>query len=1042
MNRFLCYILGLFFVSTSAYAQSDDSTIFIPHNDRTYTQIFDSLTAGLIPARVPYGVLYDRVYPWSEAAAWQSGDTTSMYRLFQTWHDMEYSRVDTTAPVTYDAMRQIVNNMMLSGHLPVLFISYDFARIDLSAVQDGRLSFADSILTDNNFGLPPYTTHHVNMAGLPITDVCAEDTLILEYNNDLHRLSNINNAVLSIRVTDVTEGWQCSLEPNNTQSIVFTQLGIHEIIVEITLGDSSLLTSHQLIRVKNARVTNNGNFCDPVHRVVASTIPYQGFGEQYATTSNADWHIYYHLDQNGHCEYTLKKPIIIIDGYDPDDATTYDMIYDRYLAYFPGGSKALLGDSLRVKGYDVIILNSPKLGEQHSTRILVPDTVRQENSPGNFTTSNHSGRNGGTDFIERNAFVLVKLIQQINDSLTANSSNNKLVVVGPSMGGQISRFALAYMEKQDSLGVPKMSHNCRLWISFDSPHWGANIPIALQSSLYYYGTTGRNVGAKDAYNSKLFSPAGRQLLIEQYGGLYDTEYVRGLYKASLANNGLFNSGGYPMGLRKVALLNGNGAGIQDFSAGALYADLRGKQWGREIFRWKNWFMPGYNATSNCTDLTITITPPVINSSSFATFLSYLFGNFNVVVHNSNNVTNINPHGSMDVVPGSNYNSIYTSWNIFDSVLQLTTNTTSITHTLINTHTFIPTISALGFYNPNFAWDTRVDDRDLVCNNEIPFDNYYMPKTNEQHITLTPENVDWLKQEIYNGDTFSNCPHICAYADNWPSQLCHGSTYQLSVNDVPSGYTVRWETETTATWPTSNLVPSSQTGNPMNVTANRQFINNPNNKLIAYIVNPCGADYKIEKTFGITKASAPPPIITIDSTPTSGRWIANHAFAAPPSGVTTSWTVYNYRTNISDNGSNSGIGDVLALNGDTVAWSLFATGMNSCGNATYSGSYRINSDGSKTDLNIPLARIVSSGNTLSVIPNPASSFWAISYTITGTSHIPVNVVITDLNGKRLLTTKIIDPHHTIISCEHFASGLYIGSVQFDDGATEIVKLRKE
>jgi len=54
---------------------------------------------------------------------------------------------------------------------------------------------------------------------------------------------------------------------------------------------------------------------------------------------------------------------------------------------------------------------------------------------------------GGADYVERNAMVLVELIKNINPALASNGSTEKLVVIGPSMGGLISRYALAYMKK-------------------------------------------------------------------------------------------------------------------------------------------------------------------------------------------------------------------------------------------------------------------------------------------------------------------------------------------------------------------------------------------------------------------------------------------------------------------------------------------------------------------------------------------------------------------------------------------------------------------
>ncbi|MEJ7683709.1 MAG: hypothetical protein WKG06_38785 [Segetibacter sp.] len=87
------------------------------------------------------------------------------------------------------------------------------------------------------------------------------------------------------------------------------------------------------------------------------------------------------------------------------------------------------GDELTDAGNDAVVLNFPvyKIG------------VNPDGSDRN--------RDGGTDYIERNAMVLVKLIKDINQTLIANSSFEKITIVGPSMGGMIARYALAYMEK-------------------------------------------------------------------------------------------------------------------------------------------------------------------------------------------------------------------------------------------------------------------------------------------------------------------------------------------------------------------------------------------------------------------------------------------------------------------------------------------------------------------------------------------------------------------------------------------------------------------
>ena len=51
--------------------------------------------------------------------------------------------------------------------------------------------------------------------------------------------------------------------------------------------------------------------------------------------------------------------------------------------------------------------------------------------------------NSGADYIQRNAQVLISVINNINSQLEANGSNSELIIIGPSMAGLISRYALS-----------------------------------------------------------------------------------------------------------------------------------------------------------------------------------------------------------------------------------------------------------------------------------------------------------------------------------------------------------------------------------------------------------------------------------------------------------------------------------------------------------------------------------------------------------------------------------------------------------------------
>lgn len=162
----------------------------------------------------------------------------------------------------------------------------------------------------------------------------------------------------------------------------------------------------------NASISEKANIQADIAFVDYEGRNFKGMGEvayYYATSKGCDG------------QKPITKPIIIIDGFDPQDDRSIEKLYGQNLAYNENGAPQNLGKKLQDLGYDVIILNFP----MYNVGSLAVD--------------------GGADYVERNAFTLVKLIQQTNTQLQANGSSEQLVIVGPSMGGLISRYALAYM---------------------------------------------------------------------------------------------------------------------------------------------------------------------------------------------------------------------------------------------------------------------------------------------------------------------------------------------------------------------------------------------------------------------------------------------------------------------------------------------------------------------------------------------------------------------------------------------------------------------
>ena len=440
-------------------------------------------------------------------------------------------------------------------------------------------------------------------------------------------------------------------------------------------------------------IAQTGNF-GPVTPINA-TIPFQGFGEAIEHLGTGEYQIYY-----DNIDGVLDKPIFFIDGFDPGDSRTISSMYGA-LNY--GNPIQNLADLLRGEGYDLVVLNFPTY-----TSVSDGTTVID----------------GGADFIQRNAFILIELINTINGMKVGGEQN---VVIGPSMGGLISRYALRYME-QNSL-----DHETRLYLSFDSPHLGANVPIGIQY-LFNYMVNGEPMitEAEPLVSGLLNSAAAKQMLIDHYlahlqGGsdfLQDTNITLpfGAPNFRDAFQSELDGMGFPQNTRNVSIINGSGIGSTTGTPGLELINhtfetgiVNGFQT-RAII--STHFKPLASQTIPVTDfkgqVNLGIWIDAFTYQAIAETPSYTDG--------------------IDSAPGGQFD-LYS----FDdgSNALITEFVANLSSQYFN---FIPTLSGLAitdtsdwYENPNPV--------------SSPFDNVYIPNDNEPHVTLTDGNVAFALSEI-------------------------------------------------------------------------------------------------------------------------------------------------------------------------------------------------------------------------------------------------------------------------------------------------------
>ncbi|TCK67363.1 putative secreted protein (Por secretion system target) [Winogradskyella wandonensis] len=438
----------------------------------------------------------------------------------------------------------------------------------------------------------------------------------------------------------------------------------------------------------------------------------------------AEYFIYLSADN------TLDKPIFLIDGFDPGDSRNIDVLYSS-LDYTGNPNFTNLGDELRAEGFDIVVVNFPT-----------------------YTNSGGTEVDGGADFIERNALTLVKIIETINTDKAANTPEQN-VIIGPSMGGLISRYALNYMENN------MLDADTRLWISFDAPHLGANVPIGLQHQFNYLANNSLSPVAEvqPIIDDVLNSPAARQLLVDHFlahldssgdGVTFDpalTLPIADTYRTQFETNinsldGDANTIDFPQNVRKVSVVNGSGIG-------ANYNAIDGTPVtpGFEIV---NTTLPvdlGFLGTINV-DININMTPNSGSSQQVSSFFTTVIFIGTVQSIASSGTTNFD---GIDAAPGG----------LFDLTgLASDLPTTGVAADFLNALTidkfsFIPTVSALALEitdegnnadNINWYHDINLTSGRATTNN-TPFDNTFLPDANEDHVAVTEANAAFMLSEI-------------------------------------------------------------------------------------------------------------------------------------------------------------------------------------------------------------------------------------------------------------------------------------------------------
>ena len=726
-------------------------------------------------------------------------DKTQWQSLYNSLHSM---RVGTVATMTEpDLVFANLDNQQKANPSIIMLtaLHYQYQQYKANAYTNGDVTVTNERIYDVA-GRNPYEIKYA-FAVAPLKHY-------LKGNSFIFRLpSNMIYANTGKTLTEVAIdfgnglGYQ-NIYIGNDHGVTYSSGGEKIMKVRFSYSDGTIINSHSKLYVDYVAPAAVARYAGGNREVtITATKAYQGIlGVGNITIEYAG------------TDGILDKPLIVVEGFDPLNDFHYRQFINNPSSGginipidldFPGQT---LNDAVEAAGYDLVFVDYAN----------------------------------GTDFIQRNAFMVEEVIAWVNRNKTGTQKN---VILGMSMGGLVARYALRDME------VNGLTHNVKLYISHDSPHQGANVPLAAQAmARHLYGETFtlpvflsifdvrikklRDLvpGLGEALNL-LQSPAAQQMLIYQLSGEGASTPVNNSPHASFTTE--YKNLGFPTqgGIRNIAISNGSECGTPlNF---APYAQLISVNETIDlplainvVLFWVNTLSA--NPTKIITSFLSTNTDVKMDfdlralpdKQALRVYKGSLYIKKKVLF-----LINIeepliaekSTYSTPDMLPLDN-----AAGGIYDVNDFATLPATFTPYILQQRFNFVPTYSSLDIGSSSQTIVTA--DLSRVYSPLLPpvspkntaFHNFFTnPTTSERHIQFTQDNGRWLLSELKGIAASYSCANSCASQSpmsiSGPPTACQANT-SYSVN-LPAGASITWTTS-------ANLTRlSAQGANPLVVQSN-------------------------------------------------------------------------------------------------------------------------------------------------------------------------------------------------------------------------------
>ncbi|HNX36015.1 MAG TPA: hypothetical protein PKM57_15405 [Kiritimatiellia bacterium] len=419
-----------------------------------------------------------------------------------------------------------------------------------------------------------------------------------------------------------------------------------------------------------------------------------------------------------------RNPVLVCEGFDLDNAMDWDVLYALL-------NKEQLVETLRAYGRDLAVVDF----------------------------------NDATTNIYSNAANVMEAIRFIN-TCRADAAD-KFTVIGASMGGLVTRYALDRMEAEPALYGP---HDVDTWISFDSPQEGANIPLGLQAFFSFFGGYGDDYSSLAAaleYRKKIDTVAAQQMLLCHYK---NTAAQAGRSPAYAGFETEMRAYGYPSGCKKVAITNGSKFGLKHpFSPGDQII---------------NWYLDSFTLGVSSRIYALYDAPTPVRPVFYGWFDPWDFWD---EIDDTVTENRYYPY-SIDNAPGGTRASFRELFDTLPSDMK-----DADDYCAYPDHCFIPTASALGLPREYMELNLATNAAVLALS---PFDEIHCAVTNEAHIDINLHNKRWFMRAVLegndeDGDGFDDYREYLMGTDYASDASRLDMAIGFSMDAVPGASTLSW-----------------------------------------------------------------------------------------------------------------------------------------------------------------------------------------------------------------------------------------------------------